>query len=424
MTNSTYKIILGTLGHVASGKSEMVYQLTNTRTQRDSRERVSNITIKAGYANANLWSCNNCNNNYYATSDQINSYECENCNSKCQLQEISFADCPGHQDLIQTMMNSITVMNGAIVIVPVTSSIEQQPQIIQHLLTAKLNNLDKLGLIFCLNKCDLVDKKRVIEIKNELDKLLERLNIVPKAIIPTTFTHRLGIDELLKAIKFYFKPLTNSTTKTIFKITRSFDINKSNINWSDVQGGCVGGSLISGSLCKGDELELRPGILVKEKNGRYSNIPIKTTALSFESNKKEINELSVGCGLVAIGTDIDPYYCKDNMLSGNILGKVGELPPVYHDITLEYTNLNEFTNSNNSVTSSGNNSIISSWTPINGDKIYLQIGTNTSEARITKQKNNKLSIQLLKPLCIEENANILICKKESILKIVGIGKIV
>tara|TARA_B110000971_G_C20013856_1_gene502926 strand:- start:816 stop:2015 length:1200 start_codon:yes stop_codon:yes gene_type:complete len=394
-----------TLGSVADGKSTMVKMLTGEKTQRDSRELIKNITINAGYANLKIWKCNICQTKY-SLGEKVLEYNCKTCNSNCNLiKYISFADCPGHQELITTMMSSVALMKGAIVIVSVENSLNDKPQLRQHLLTAKLANLNKI--IICLNKCDLQSKNIVMERYNELKTILSELDIIPNIIIPTSFTNYCGDNYLIDAIDKYFNNDDIGMSNTLFRITRTFDINKPGTPYNEVLGGCLGGTLVSGNLKLNDQVEIRPGILTKNKNGRYTSEPILTTLLSFETNNNNIQEVAPG-GLVAIRTAIDPYFCKgNNMLCGNVLGPVGTLPEVYHDIDIEYTSLNNNT-----------------WDPKNGDQIFLQIENMTSEARLTKIKGSKFSIQLIKPTCISNDTRILVCRKQPMITIVGTGKLI
>jgi translation initiation factor 2 subunit 3 len=416
MNNNCKLFNLGTLGSVSDGKSEMIYQLSGgdqyggIRTQRDSREKKRNITIKAGYANIKLWKCEECSN-LYSTNDKITlDYKCLECDNNCILNNhISFVDCPGHQELIETMMSSISLMKGAIVVVSVVEPLKQKPQLLQHLISAKISNLEKL--IICMNKCDLVPINTVKERKTELDEILKKLDIKPLVIIPTSFTHRLGIDYLIKAITTFFTPdneVSATTSNTLFRITRSFDINQPGTPYENIKGGCIGGSLISGSFNINDEVEINPGILTKTKDGRYTCQPIITKLLSFESDKIKLESLTPG-GLVGILTNIDPYYCKNDVLKGNIITPIGQSLPVYDEIKIEFTKIDEFDGT---------------WNPKNGDKVFLQISNMFTEARLTKIKNKNMIFQLIKPICISNDSKILVCIKQPILKIIGIGKII
>ena len=50
-------INIGTIGHVAHGKSTVVRAISGVKTVRFKKELVSNITIKLGYANAKIFQC-------------------------------------------------------------------------------------------------------------------------------------------------------------------------------------------------------------------------------------------------------------------------------------------------------------------------------------------------------------------------------
>ena len=51
---------IGTIGHVAHGKSTLVRAISGVNTVRHQKEKIRNITIKLGYANAKLYKCPNC----------------------------------------------------------------------------------------------------------------------------------------------------------------------------------------------------------------------------------------------------------------------------------------------------------------------------------------------------------------------------
>ena len=51
-------INIGTIGHVAHGKSTLVKGLSGVQTVRFKNELERNITIKLGYANAKIYKCN------------------------------------------------------------------------------------------------------------------------------------------------------------------------------------------------------------------------------------------------------------------------------------------------------------------------------------------------------------------------------
>ena len=391
---------IGTIGSVSNGKTTLVKGLSGTNTISHSNEKKRNITIKAGYANMKVW------------LKQDGSFETTNSEDSIEdaklVHHISFVDCPGHQELILTMMSSVSLMKGAIVVISAADSISNNHQLVQHLTAAKISGLDK-RLIVIFNKLDLITREKAVERKEELDELLTKLNIKPQYIIPTALNKKIGLSNVIKAIMEIFPPelydsCLNETTE--FRITRSFDINKPGTNWNEMSGGVFGGSLLTGSIKLGDEIEIRPGQYAKKKDGSFNVIPIITTVNSIQTDKISIETLYPG-GLTAIGTDIDPYYCKDDKLAGAIVGIKGTLPPVYHEIVINITMTNEF----------GSN-----WIPKCNDKVYLQIGNVNTEAQLVDIKNDNLKFILSKPACISSESLIIVCCNiVNILKIVGFG---
>lgn len=397
---------IGMLGSVSDGKSTTVYQLTGTKTQKHSSELKRNITIKPGYANMKIYRDNedkliSCN------SSENKDYEL--------LHHISFIDCPGHYELIITMLSNINLMDGAIVVVSAAEPISKKPQLLQHLLAVKIANFE--NVIICLNKLDLVSKKVALERKKELDNLLEQLKIKPKVIIPVCMNKKLGIDNLLKAIMKYFpnNKEINQNDKVQFRVSRSFDINKKNINYKDVNGGVLGGSLISGNLKVGDNIEIKPGLIKQKENGEFECRTLKTEVLSLQTDSEKLNEIIPG-GLIGIGTNIDPFYCKNDNFCGSVVGLEGLLPEVYDnfEMNLVYNCIN-FDESNE-------------WNPEINETINLQISTNTVSASIThiditNINDTNLKLKLSKPVCIDNDMLIIISKYSQTknLNILGYG---
>jgi translation initiation factor 2 subunit 3 len=388
---------IGCLGSVADGKSTLVECLTGIKTQRHTNEKKRNITIKQGYGNMKIW-LNDME--YHTTNSDYETY-----NDYELVNHISFVDCPGHQELIQTMLSSVTLMDGAIIVIAVNQSLYNKPQLIQHIAAAKLAKIKKI--IICLNKIDLVSKEVVYERKRELDEILLKYNIEPYIIIPTSFNKKINLSYLVKTLMLLFNPLEhiNSNNNLIFNISRSFDVNKAGTNWDNIVGGVVGGSLSSGCLKIGDEIEIRPGHVIK-KNDKFICEPINTKILSIKTDNILLDTIYSG-GLVGIGTDLDPFYSKNDKLVGNIIGIPGTLPSIYSNIILDTTLINDFG---------------FEWIPKENDDIILQIGTKTFNGNVINIDNNNLSISLNKPICININQHIIICKNiNNILKIVGEG---
>jgi translation initiation factor 2 subunit 3 len=407
---------IGTLGSVSDGKSTLVEKLTGIKTQRHSSEKIRNITIKSGYANLKIWMTEN--NEYTTTNDSDNldntndldnsdnldntnnSDNSDNSNKKYKsnklklVNHISIPDLAGHSSYIATMLSSISLMDGAIIVIAIDQSLNNKPQLIQHLAAAKLAGITKI--IICMNKIDLVSKSILLERKKELDIILEKYDIKPYIIIPTCFNKKIGIDYLVNAIMELFNPsnyLEKILDKPLFIINRTFDINKPGTNWNEISGGVLGGTLISGKLKVGDEIEIRPGY----------NEPYITKILSIKTDDTDLDEVIPG-GLIGIRTNLDPYYCKNDKLIGNVVGLVGQLPEIYNEILLNIKLIDIF-------------GFI--WEPKINDNVTLQIGTRVCDAKLINI-SDKYKFTLLKPICISDNQHIIICRTfDKTLKIVA-----
>lgn len=401
-------INIGCLGSVSDGKSTLVEKLTGTKTQRDSREKTRNITKNQGYANMKIWSDTNVDGTtiYHTTDTHPSEFNNESGNPCSLANHISFVDCPGHQELIKVMLSSIALMDGAVLVVAVNDKApSEKPQLIQHLAAIKLGRIDKI--IVCLNKIDLVSKDLASQRKQELDEMLEQYDIRPYAVIPTCFNKGIGTKYVVNAIMELFNPANfteRNKASAIFRISRSFDINKPGTNWNDINGGVIGGSLMAGKICTGDEIEIRPGMLIG-KPGKMSCKPIKTTVFSIKTDTTQLDEIYPG-GLIGIGTDTDPVYCKANYLTGNIAGLVGTLPNVYLEITVSVEMVTLFGHS---------------WNPEVKDNVSIQIGTHMADASV-KSIGGSVVFSFATPVCIPDNQQIIICRTvDGILRIVGEG---
>ena len=375
---------IGMLGSVSDGKSTTVFKLTGTKTQKYSSELKRNITIKPGYANMKIY-----NNN--GTLDSCNSND--NLEGKL-VHHLSFVDCPGHYELIITMLSNIEVMDGIILVVSAAEKLNNKPQLLQHMQAIKIANFKNIIVLF--NKLDLISKEIAIERKKELDFLLEKYDIKPKVIIPTAINLGIGKENILKAIMKFFPINKKNEKEKLFYITRSFNINKNNCNYKDLKGGVIGGSLLNGSFQLNDEIEIRPGI-IENVNGNITCKPLYTKITSLQSDNLKLSEVYPG-GLIGIGTNIDPVFTANDYLSGNIVGIKGLLPNVYNKIKIDYNRINDEKINNN-------------------DLLYLQIGPMNCKSKFI---NNEFYLE--RPCCISKHMLIIISKKiNSKFNIIGYG---
>jgi len=94
-------INVGTIGHVAHGKSTVVRAISGVKTIRFKNELVRNITIKLGYANAKIYRSDPKEGlpiHYEAQgSRHADSYELPDGTERRMrlVRHLSFVDCPG-----------------------------------------------------------------------------------------------------------------------------------------------------------------------------------------------------------------------------------------------------------------------------------------------------------------------------------------
>ncbi|EDR24885.1 eukaryotic translation initiation factor 2 subunit gamma, putative [Entamoeba dispar SAW760] len=157
-------INIGTIGHVAHGKSTVVKALSGVHTVKFREELKKNMTIRLGYANAKIYKCTNpncpkpgCYKSYGSAKEDNPICEVPGCGHKMQLlRHVSFVDCPGHDSLMMTMLTGTAVMDGALLLVAGNKPCPQ-PQTSEHLAAVEFMKLKHM--IILQNKIDLVKTK-------------------------------------------------------------------------------------------------------------------------------------------------------------------------------------------------------------------------------------------------------------------------
>jgi translation initiation factor 2 subunit 3 len=143
-------LALGTIGHVAHGKSTVVKAISGVQTVRFKNELERNITIKLGYANAKIYCCPACErpSSYRAYgSSKEDAPPCERCGAAMNLvRHVSFVDCPGHDILMATMLNGAAVMDGALLLIASNESCPQ-PQTSEHLAAVEIMRLKDIIIL-------------------------------------------------------------------------------------------------------------------------------------------------------------------------------------------------------------------------------------------------------------------------------------
>lgn len=397
---------IGMIGHVAHGKSTIVRAISGVKTVRFKSELERNITIKLGYANAKIYKCVGglCKRPecyISASSMQKEPKKCrsKSCNGKIVLERhVSFVDCPGHEVLMDTMLTGTAIMDATILIIAANETCPQV-QTVEH-----LNAIDVVGLkniIVLQNKIDLLTREQALENHDQIKEFMKDSSTASAApVIPTSAQIGCNLDAVLDFIVNYIPvPERDFTSPPRVQIIRSFDINKPGCKPSDYKGGVIGGCLTRGYIEVGETLEIRPGIL-ERVSGKLSSRPVRTKAVSLFAESTSL-EMVVPGGLVGIGTELDPFFCRGDKLVGQILGRPGTLPDVYREMKIQYHLFDKLLEESPALSK-----------PLQiRDQILINVGSCSSRSQITEIGEGTISFVLAMPLCADIGARVSISRK-------------
>jgi small GTP-binding protein len=305
---------VGCVGHVAHGKSTVVYGLTGIRTQKHSSELERNITINLGYANLRIY--RNKKTNILSSSNvALNDPDLQLC------KHYSFVDCPGHQAYMSTMVSGTETFDVALLLIAASEAIPQ-PQTLSHTNVLAHTNIENIAILF--NKIDLLNDEKIVDQQlTQLNTFIgSNLKIQSKPIIPISAQKKINIDKILEFLISVPEPDMNKQINQPFRmnILRSFNINKISVDINDLKGGVIGGSIKAGYISQNDWVIIKPGIITCHKD-KWTCRPIISKVTSIQSDATSLQTVYPG-GLIALGLDCDPAICKNNNLLGNKIYKL------------------------------------------------------------------------------------------------------
>jgi len=286
------------------------------------------ITIRLGYADTLLRKCVSCTTIEGLTVKET----CPKCGGPTKiLRKISFVDAPGHESLMATMLSGATIMDGALLLVAANEQCPQ-PQTREHLMALEIIGIK--NVIIVQNKIDLVKKEQALKNYKQIKDFLKGTLYENAPIIPISAQHNINIDLLIEAIqKTIPTPARDPTTTPIMFVARSFDINRPGTKIDSIVGGVLGGSLKQGKLKVGDDIEIKPGYEVEERNQKIWK-PIFTKIADLKTGGSSVQEVGPG-GSIGVLTLLDPAIIKSDKLTGAVVGHKDHLPKVWYDLILE-----------------------------------------------------------------------------------------
>jgi translation initiation factor 2 subunit 3 len=309
---------VGIVGHIDHGKTTLLSKLSGKWTDTHSEEMKRGITIKLGYADIIL----------YKDGDEYNM------KSGTPVKHISFVDAPGHEMLMATMLSGAAIIDVAILVVAANEGIK--PQTREHLMALQAKRVKHL--IVVQNKIDLADKAQAMKNYNEIKELIKG-RFDNSLIIPVSALQEINLNEIYRAIAEIPKIQRDNEGNPIFIVARSFDINKPGVKPEGLHGAVLGGTIKQGKIKVGDEIEIKPGRVIKEAN-QYHYKTVTTKVLKLFNGSQELNEITPG-GSMSIETSSDMAYGKGDALAGCVASIKGSLPEVVTNLKVSYKLFNE-----------------------------------------------------------------------------------
>lgn len=384
---------IGLVGHVDHGKTTLVKSLTGDWTDRHSEEQERGISIKLGYSNATILYCPTCDEYTTAHLAEKNRakgqprFVCSNCNGNLEFKRnISFVDAPGHEILMATMLSGASLMDGACLLIAADEQCPQ-PQTREHL--AALDIAGIKNIIILQNKIDAVSREQALENYQQIKEFVKGTIAENAPIIPLSAVFEANMHLVLKAFEEIIPtPEFKEEESFQFLVARSFDINRPGKDIIDLKGGVIGGSVLKGKIEVGDQIEIKPGIRIKDEY-----IPIKSTVVSISQGTNPLKTAKPG-GLIGLGTKLDPALTKGDHLIGHLVGGPGTLPEILTEVELEVNLLDRVIGSE----------VQMKVQPLkHGEKLLLVVGTEKTGGTVTKILKNSIIIKLTPPICPPEN---------------------
>lgn len=419
-------INIGTIGHVAHGKSTVVKAISGVQTVRFKNELIRNITIKLGYANAKIYKADgqpkDVPGNYRSKGSSTADEFVEDGKTWKLQRHVSFVDCPGHDILMATMLNGAAVMDAALLLIAGNEPCPQ-PQTSEHLAAVEIMRLQ--NIIILQNKVDLVKPEAATKQQEDIKTFVAGTVADSAPIIPISAVLRYNIDVVCEYLCRYLPiPTRNFISIPRLIVIRSFDVNKPGEDVQSLKGGVAGGSILQGVLKIGDEIEVRPGIVSKEADGSMKCNPIYSRIISLYAEQNDL-QYAVPGGLIGVGTKIDPTLTRADRLVGQVLGLRDQLPDVFTEVEITYYLLRRLLGVK--TLEGSKQAKVQKLTK--GEMLMVNIGSTSTGGKVVKVLEGPhgepvARIVLTQPVCTQENEKIALSRRvDKHWRLIGWGEI-
>lgn len=375
MAKETFKrnkphVNVGTIGHIDHGKTTTTGAILAVQAAKGLAEFKSYADIAKGGT----------------VRDQTKTVTIAVAHVEYETEKRHYAhiDCPGHADFIKNMITGAAQMDGAILVVSAADG--PMPQTKEHVLLAR--QVDVPALVVFLNKVDLVDDEELLElVEMEVRELLSKYEFdgdntpvvrgsaLPAYNNPSDPEASKCISELLDAVDEWIpEPVREDDKPFLMAIEDVFSI--------EGRGTVATGRIERGVIRTNDEVEILG--LAQE--------PLKTVCTGVEMFRKILDEGragdNVGCLLRGVK--------RDQIQRGQVLAKPGSIKP-HTKFEAEVYALSKDEGGRHTPFFSG-------YRP----QFYFRTTDVTGTANLIDAEmcmpgdNVRLSVELLKPVAIDE----------------------
>ena len=386
---------IGMVGHVDHGKTTLTRALSGVWTDTHSEERKRGISIKLGYADTAFYKTKD--GEYYPTGKRPDGKKDVD---KELLRVVSVVDAPGHETLMAVMISGSSIMDGALLLISATEKCPQ-PQTREHLAALQIAGIENIVIV--QNKIDIVTKERAIESHNEIKEFVKGTIAEEAPIIPISAHHDVNLDILIQAIEDIIPtPDHGKQKEALMYVARSFDINRPGSRPNKLRGGIIGGSVVKGQFSVGDDILIAPGRRIQEgSKTRWE--PINTVIESVQGGGLDLDTIHAG-GLCGVATPMDPNVTKADDLSGQVMARQGELPPIWEEFNLDLDLLEH-------MVASGNDTPEKVRPLQPNEMLMINSATATSVGQVTAIKGKKCTLRLRLPICALEGSRITLSRR-------------
>ncbi len=308
-----------------------------------------------------------------------------------------------------TMLAGAMIMDGAILLVSAAETCPQ-PQTREHLMALEIIGVKNLVVV--QNKIDLVTEEEAIENYKQIQAFLKGTTYKKAPIIPISARSGANIDVLIEAIeKAIPPPKRDPKAKPMMLVARSFDVNKPGTKIKSIIGGILGGAIKQGVLKTGEEVEIKPGRMIEEKNKKVW-YPLTAKITGLQTGGQTVDQATPG-GSIGVLTSLDPAVVKSDSLAGSVIGHPGTLPEILYNIILETNLLDRVVGLKEEL----------KVKPITKKEILmLNVNSAATVGVVTDLKKDTITCILKKPICAEKGDRVTISRRVgTVFRLIGYG---